>query len=63
MFTVLILDGRTPAEKEFVRLAPQFELFDRVEGVSAELRQIVAQRCPHLLHKLQTSRLPAAQAA
>ena len=63
MFTVLILDGRTPAESEFVRLAPQIELFDRVEGASDELRQIVAQRCPHLLHKLQASRLPTAKAA
>jgi hypothetical protein len=32
-------------------------LFDRVEGASEELRHLLAQRCPHLLHKLEPTRL------
>jgi hypothetical protein len=63
MFTVLFLDGRIPAEKEFVQLAAQIELFDHIDGASEELRQLVAQRCPRLLHKLQPVRLPIAKAA
>jgi hypothetical protein len=41
----------------------QIELFDHVEGASEELRRLVAQRRPSLLHKLQRSRLPNATAA
>jgi len=63
MFTVLFLDGRAPAEREFVQLAAQIELFDRVEGASEGLRQLVAQRCPHLLHKLEPVRMLIARAA
>jgi len=59
MFTVLFLDGRAPAEKEFVQLAAQIALFDHVEGASEELRRLVAQRCPDLLHKLEPMRLIA----
>jgi hypothetical protein len=63
MFTVLFLDGRTPTEREFAQLAAQIELFDRVEGASEGVRQLVAQRCPSLLHKLQPVRLSIPRAA
>jgi hypothetical protein len=63
MFTVLFLDGRAPTDKDFVQFVAQIELFDRVEGTSEGLRQLVAQRCPHLLHKLQPVRSLIAKAA
>jgi hypothetical protein len=63
MFTVLLLDGRIPTGTQFVQLAAQIELFDHVEGASEEVRQLVAQRCPRFLHKLQPVRLPIAKAA
>lgn len=53
MFMVLFLHGHCPAETEFARLAGQIEIFDRIEGASEELRQVVARRCPELLYKMQ----------
>lgn len=55
MFNVLILDGRTPPERELFQLRGQLEIFDAVEGANDELRKLVAERWPHLLPKLQPS--------
>ena len=57
MFTVLIFDGRdASAGVEFAQLGYQLELFDRIEGASEGLRQLVAQRCPDLLFKVRSLR-------
>jgi hypothetical protein len=55
MFMVLIVGGRdAPADVEFAQLGYQLELFDRIEGASEGLRQLVAQRCPDLLFKMRS---------
>jgi hypothetical protein len=47
------LNGRPLSEQDLEWLRQHMESFDTIEAVSDEMRELIAQRWPHLLAKLK----------
>jgi hypothetical protein len=50
------INGHRLTEKELERLRRQLESFDQIDEISDDLRELIAQRWPHLLSKLKPPR-------
>jgi hypothetical protein len=46
------LNGRPLSEQDLEWLRQHMESFDRIENISDDLRELIAERWPHLLAKL-----------
>jgi hypothetical protein len=46
------LNGRELSDEDLERLRQQIESFDTIEAATDELRELIAERWPHLLAKL-----------
>jgi len=47
------INGHELTEEDLERLRQQLEAFDHIEVISNEVRELIAQRWPHLLAKLK----------